>query len=37
MGSGFIAFATAAEARASEPDRQALTFDEVVTAIGATR
>ena len=35
MGSGIVAFALAAEARAADRDGRALTFDEVVRASGA--
>ena len=37
MGSGFVAFATAEDARAADRDGRALAFDDVVRAAGAAR
>jgi hypothetical protein len=37
MASGFAAFATSAEARAADRSGRALTFDDVIGVVGASR
>jgi nitrous oxide reductase accessory protein NosL len=37
MGSGFVAFATIADARAADRAGRALTFDDVIRLVGGTR